>query len=192
MNFLAHLLLSGDDDELKIGNFIGDSVRGSDLSIYPTRVQDGIRLHRGIDRYTDTHHIVMNSKVRLRPKYHKYAPVIVDMYYDHFLASLWTDYSNISLEQFVQESHELLNAKIDVMPERAQYMLPFMIEGNWLLGYRDLSGLDRSLTGLSERSTFKSNMENATEDLKQDYKQYKGEFQEFFPDLINFVRTFIH
>ena len=87
MNYLAHLYLSGNDDELKLGNFIGDSVRGSDLSMYPPRVQDGIILHRGIDRYTDSHHVVMKSKLRLRPKYHKYAPVIVDMFYDHFLGA---------------------------------------------------------------------------------------------------------
>lgn len=190
MNFLAHLFLSGDDDELKVGNFIGDSVKGRDLSAYPTRVQDGIRLHRNIDSYTDTHHIVMKSKLRLRPKYHKYAPVIIDMFYDHFLASLWRDYSKITLEQFIQESYDLLNSKIDIMPERTQFMLPYMIKGNWLLGYKDLVGLDRSLTGMSKRSSFKSNMENATGDLEQDYEMYKQEFQAFFPDLIAFSNPF--
>ena len=189
MNFLAHLFLSGGDDELKVGNFIGDSVKGRDLSAYPARVQDGIRLHRSIDRYTDTHHIVMNSKLRLRPKYHKYAPVIIDMFYDHFLASLWGDYSKITLEQFIQESYDLLNSKIDIMPERTQFMLPYMIKGNWLLGYRELTGLDRSLTGMSKRSKFKSNMEHAVADLEQDYEKYKQEFQAFFPDIIGFVTT---
>ena len=190
MNFLAHLFLSGDDDELKVGNFIGDSVKERDLSTYPASVQDGIRLHRSIDRYTDTHHIVMNSKLRLRPKYHKHAPVIVDMFYDHFLASLWGDYSKITLEQFIQESHNLLNSKIDIMPERTQFMLPYMIKGNWLLGYRELTGLDRSLTGMSKRSKFKSNMEHAVADLERDYEKYKQEFQAFFPDLIIFVIPF--
>lgn len=191
MNYLAHLLLSGDDDELKLGNFIGDSVKGNNLSNYPARVQEGIRLHRGIDHYTDSHHIVMKSKLRLRPKYHKYAPVIVDMFYDHLLACLWEDYSNISLEQFIQESYTLLNNNIDIMPERAQIMLPYMIEGNWLLGYRKLTGLNRSLTGMSKRSVFKSNMEYATTDLKQEYKIYQREFQAFFPDLEVFVKAII-
>ena len=190
MNFLAHLYLSGDDDELKIGNFIGDSVKGRDLSEYSPRVQDGIRLHRGIDRYTDTHHIVMNSKLRLRPKYHKYAPVIVDMFYDHFLASLWPDYSNVPLEAYIQSCHDLLIAQKDMMPKRAQYMLSYMIEDQWLLGYRELSGLDRSLTAMSERSSFKSNMEQATADLEQHYKLYKQEFQSFFPDLESFAKNF--
>ena len=190
MNYLAHLYLSGNDDELKLGNFIGDSVRGSDLSMYPPRVQDGIILHRGIDRYTDSHHVVMKSKLRLRPKYHKYAPVIVDMFYDHFLASLWGDYSDTALEDFVDECHKMLNDKIDIMPDRAQFILPHMIAGRWLLRYRELEGLNQSLTGMAERSSFKSNMEYATNDLEQDYQLYKEEFQEFFPDLKKFVKTF--
>ncbi|MBL4754323.1 MAG: DUF479 domain-containing protein [Flavobacteriales bacterium] len=192
MNFLAHLYLSGNDDELKIGNFIGDAVKGRDLSEYSPRVQDGIRLHRGIDRYTDTHPIVLKSKLRLRPKYHKYAPVIVDMFYDHFLASLWADYSKVPLEAFIHSCHDLLNSQKDMMPNHAQYILPYMIEGQWLLGYRELSGLDCSLTGMSERSSFKSNMEHATADLEKDYESYRQEFQSFFPDLEKFVRTFTH
>lgn len=190
MNYLAHLYLSGDDEELKLGNFIGDSVKGSDLSRFPPRVQDGIRLHRGIDLYTDSHHIVMKSKLRLRPSYRKYAPVIVDMFYDHFLASLWVDYSHKTLEEFILESHDLLNSQINTMPERAQYMLPYMIKGQWLLRYKELSGLNRSLTGMAERSRFISNMENATGDLEQDYDLYKQEFQAFFPDLQAFSKAF--
>jgi len=190
MNFLAHLFLSGNDDELKIGNFIGDFVKGRDLSAYPARVQDGIRLHRSIDEYTDSHPMVMNSKVRLRPSYHKYSPVIVDMFYDHFLASLWDNYSQMPVEEFIEETHKLLSSRINIMPERSRFMLPYMINGNWLLGYRELSGLQRSLAGMSKRSRFQSNMEYATTDLEQDYEKYKLEFQAFFPELIKFVRSY--
>ncbi|MBL4734037.1 MAG: DUF479 domain-containing protein [Flavobacteriales bacterium] len=189
MNYLAHLFLSGEDVELMFGNFIGDSVKGGNLSQYSSRVQDGIRLHRAIDQYTDAHHVVMKSKERLRPKYHKYAPVIVDMFYDHFLASLWEDYSEIALDRYIQNCYDLLLARIDSMPKRAQFMLPYMIDGNWLLNYKDLEGLNRALTGLAERSSFKSNMEHATADLERDYGLYKEEFSKFLPDLMGFVKN---
>jgi acyl carrier protein phosphodiesterase len=95
------------------------------------------------------------------------------------------------LEDFVEETYELLRSKIEVMPDRTQFMLPFMIKGNWLLGYRELNGLRRSLSGMSKRSRFKSNMEHATTDLELDYEQYKLEFQAFFPEVIKFTRTCI-
>src|SRR5688572_23493915 len=100
MNFLAHLYLSGDFDELMIGNFMADFVKGKPSpSIHPQIVK-GIELHRQIDTYTDTHPIVKASKVRLQPTYRKYAGVIVDMYYDHFLAIHWQKYSSVSLHEF--------------------------------------------------------------------------------------------
>ena len=88
MNFLAHIYLSGDDDELKIGNFIADSVKGKKFSQFPDQVQKGITLHRKIDSYTDSHPIVRESVLRLFPKYGHYSSVIVDILYDHFFSSL--------------------------------------------------------------------------------------------------------
>jgi acyl carrier protein phosphodiesterase len=80
MNYLAHLYLSADRPLLAIGNFIADHVKGSMADQYDGEVRDGIRLHRMIDEFTDSHPIVEKSKARLRPDFRKYAPVIVDLY----------------------------------------------------------------------------------------------------------------
>lgn len=183
MNFLAHLFLSGVKDEIKIGNFIADSVKGSDLSEFPTMVQTGILLHRKIDHYTDNHPVVLKSKVRLRPQFHKYSPVIVDVFYDHFLAKNWNNYASQPLEEFIACAYKLLSDNFDLLPGRTQMMLPYMIKDNWLLHYGAIEGIRRALSGMARRSKFESKMELATISLEKDYKQFQEEFETFFPEL---------
>ena len=84
MNFLAHLYLSGDDDFVKIGNFMADGIRGKDYQNYPERIQLGVLLHRAIDTYTDNHTIFRQGKHRLHEKYGHYSGVIMDILYDYF------------------------------------------------------------------------------------------------------------
>ena len=105
MNFLAHLYLSGDNPKVKVGNFIGDFVKGKNLKDrFEADIARGIGLHREIDWFTDTHSIVKQSKDRLRPKYRHYSGVIVDIFYDHFLAKNWDRYSKQLLPDFAEES----------------------------------------------------------------------------------------
>jgi len=188
MNFLAHIFLSGDDEEVMIGNFIADAVKGRDYLGYSDGIVKGILLHRRIDAFTDSHVVVGQSKQRLRPKYRKYAGVIVDMYYDHFLSKYWDNYSEISLSQFVDYAYGLFQSWVDCLPSRIQLMLPHMIESDWLTSYTHLEGITRALKGLSRRTKYESGMEYAVGDLKQDYHEYKCEFELFFPELMDFSR----
>ncbi len=97
MNFLAHLYLSPDNTEIIIGNFIADHIVGNKFQQYSDAIQKGIMLHREIDTYTDAHAIVRRSKRRLNERYRHYNGVIIDIFYDHFLAVNWNTYSNIPL-----------------------------------------------------------------------------------------------
>src|ERR1700741_2833759 len=103
MNFLAHIYLSGNDEDVIMGNFMGDFVTGRHYEGLNAGMIKGVELHRKIDEFTDTHPVVQQSKERLYKNYHKYAPVIVDIFYDHFLAANWSKYSNIELEKFTQD-----------------------------------------------------------------------------------------
>ncbi len=183
VNFLAHIYLSRQDDLLKIGNFIGDFVKGREIEDYSEEVQKGIRLHREIDRFTDNHPVVLQSKKRLRPKYRHYAPVIVDVYYDHFLASMWSDYSRQELKQFTLDFYALTESHIDIIPAKARHMLGYMKRDNWLYNYQFLEGIHRALSGMSRRTSYNSHMEESIVDLKENYEAFKSEFVEFFPDL---------
>lgn len=184
MNFLAHAFLSGDDPDLLLGNFIADSVKGKQLDLYTPAVANGIRLHRLIDTFTDTHEVVGETKARLRPKYKKFAPVIADMYYDHFLASRFERFGKESLQVYTQWVYAIIQRSFDLLPERMQHIFPHMMQHDWLSGYAQLEGLNRALTGMSRRASFVSGMETAALELQENYSLYAAEFEDFFPELI--------
>lgn len=184
MNFLAHLYLSGDDPKVMVGNFIGDFVRGRDLKEqFGEGIARGVELHRAIDEFTDKHTTVKLSKTRLWPTYRHYSAVIVDIFYDHFLAARWKDYSDEPLELYAQRAYQLMHDHHLILPEQVKHMLMYMTRGNWLVNYAQVEGIQRALTGMSRRATFESKMEQSVEDLKRDYMEYETEFRAFFPEL---------
>ncbi len=187
MNFLAHIFLSGDNEELMVGNFIADFVKGKKMFDYPEGIRKGIQLHRQIDYFTDNHSITARSKDPLRVKYRHYSGVIVDLYYDHFLAKNFEDYSNQNLKEYSEKTYKILKGYDHLLPEGVKYFLPFMIERNWLLNYATPEGIDRALTGLSKRVSFENRMNEAIQDLEAFYPAFEADFREFFPDLITFV-----
>lgn len=192
MNFLAHIYLSGDDEELMIGNFIGDFVKGKAWEEYAESVQQGILLHRSIDQYTDNHEIVMKSKERLRPKYRHYSPVIADVFYDHFLSSLWQNYHDTPLLNYTDDFYKIADRNKAIIPESAQYMLSYMRRDNWLYNYQFIKGIRQALTGMSRRTPFNSRMEEAADDLLEDYEYYKQDFEAFFPQLVAHTQSFLN
>ena len=183
MNFLAHLYLSNNNEELMIGNFIADHVKGNKFSLFPDNIQKGILLHRAIDSYTDTHEIVRVSKRRLHERYGHYDGVIIDIFYDHFLAINWRDYSEIPLDIFVNSVYDLLQSNINTLPQKTQDILPSMIEYNWLYNYQFAKGIKAVLNGMNNRTNGKSNMNLAIKDLLLHYDDFKNDFTIFFKDL---------
>ncbi len=187
MNYLAHIYLSGDDEALKIGNFIADSVKGKEHLKYPTEIQQGILLHRAIDSFTDSHEIFKASSSRLFPDFRHYSPVIVDMFYDHFLAVNWNRYSDIPLSTYTKDFYKLLQDNFQILPQKVQNFLPYMMAHNWLLSYADLDGLRKILSQMSRRVPGEVDMGEAVENLKADYKIFESEFFIFFEELKNFT-----
>lgn len=188
MNFLAHLYLSDNYEHLMLGNFIADAVKGKQIENFSDEIKEGIYLHREIDKFTDSHPIFKSSCQRLNEKYHKFSGVIVDMFYDHFLAKNWNDYSNESLNSFVAKTYSLLLRNYFVIPAKSKRILPFMILQNWLANYANFKGLQWSFEGMARRTKFNSGMENVIYDLKKDYEKYEKEFKDFFPEIISFTK----
>ena len=188
MNFLAHIYLSFGDDEIAIGNFIADSIRGNKIDHLPQRIQKGIILHREIDTYTDSHSIPKISSKRLHKNYSHYSRVIVDIYYDHFLAKNWSNYSNIPLKIFVNDFYDLLEKNYSILPNGVQRMMPYMISDNWLYNYSNMEGIDRVLNGMNRRTKNKSKMNFAILDLEEHYMEFEKEFTAFFNELILFSK----
>lgn len=193
MNFLAHIYLSGDDNLLKIGNFVADSIRGKDYLNYPTKIQQGVILHREIDTYTDAHEIWRKSKKLIVPQYNHYAAVLIDMYYDHFLAKNWIQYSSIPLEEYTQRFYTELQENFTILPVKVQNFLHIMLEENWLVKYRSIEGLKYILTQMDRRTKGISKMSFATTELIEHYKTFEEHFSTFFIELqehlIDFRKT---
>lgn len=185
MNFLAHIYLSEDNDLIKIGNFIADGIRGKQFENYHPEIQKGIILHRFIDTYTDAHPIFRKSTKRLHKEYHHYAGVIVDVFYDHFLAKNWNHYSDEKLETFVDHFYQSLGDNYDLLSERTQGMMPYMIKNNWLVSYQSVEGINGILTQMDRRTKNQSKMRFATNELKEYYAEFENEFTSFFKDLKN-------
>ena len=192
VNFLAHLYLSGNDPNIQLGNFIGDFVKGRNLTEqFDASIAKGIELHRSIDEFTDHHPIVKLSKDRLRDKYRHYAAVIVDIFYDHYLAKNWDRFHKTFLPDYAESVYEMIMSKENILPERVKWMMPYMIKQDWLTNYSRIGGIGRVLGGMSRRTSFDSKMNEAVEDLKLGYADYEKEFFEFFPQLEAHSRDFL-
>lgn len=188
MNYLAHLFLAGTDPEMILGNFIADHVKGSDVLKYSHTIRKGISMHRAIDTFTDQHPVVKESIARLRTDFRKYAGVIVDMYYDHYLSLHWDEYSNQELIDFTRSRYDILNTFLAIIPARSARLLYYMEKQNWLLSYGSFDGMQQAFNGMSRRTTFESKMELAVVNLKAGYPEFLQEFRQFFPDLQSYVQ----
>ncbi|HLN94494.1 MAG TPA: ACP phosphodiesterase [Flavobacterium sp.] len=188
MNFLAHIYLSGDNELVQIGNLMADGIRGKRYDEFPPDVRTGILLHREIDTFTDAHPIFRESTKRLHSHYHHYAGVIVDVFYDHFLAHNWTLYSTQPLEDFVARFYDNLERHYDLLTDRTRDMMPPMIRHNWLLSYRDVDGIARIMTQMDHRTGNVSGMRNCVGELLEYYEEFGTEFRVFFEELRTFCR----
>ncbi|TDD75445.1 acyl carrier protein phosphodiesterase [Flavobacterium caseinilyticum] len=189
MNFLAHIYLSGDHELIKIGNFMADGIRGKHFETYPIEIQKGIILHRAIDTFTDAHPIFRKSTKKLHEKYHHYAGVIVDVFYDHFLAKNWSTYSQEKLEDFIERFYQSLHDNHINLSERTKQIMPYMIQHNWLVSYQTVEGINRILTQMDQRTKNESKMRFATNELSEFYSEFEDEFTNFFQELILFSNT---
>ncbi|GAB4125306.1 MAG: acyl carrier protein phosphodiesterase [Raineya sp.] len=190
LNFLAHIYLSGEDQAIRTGNFIADAIRGNQLASYPLLVQKGIRLHRAIDAFTDQHPIVLQSTERLRESQKKYAPVVVDIFYDHFLAKNWQNYHQEDLYSYTQRFYEGIRQETH-LPSKIQHLLPYMIRQNWLYNYRKISAIKQVFAGMSKRTSFPSNLLEAPKMLEEYYEDFQQDFEAFFPEIILYVMDWL-
>ena len=188
MNFLAHIFLSNNDNQITIGNFIADGIRGKRYKKYPIEIQKGILLHRQIDTFTDAHPTVRLSTKRLHENYGHYSGVIVDILYDHFLAKNWSHYSDIPLTEYIEGFYDLLEDNFETLPVRIQKMMPHMIADNWLLSYAEIEGIQKVLDGMNRRTKNISGMNTATVELQEFYVEFEEEFTSFFEELRTFSK----
>jgi acyl carrier protein phosphodiesterase len=186
MNYLAHLFLAGPEHGLMVGGFIADLVKGKAINQYSNEIQEGIKLHRAIDQFTDTHPIVEQVKIQLRPQYRKYSGVVADVLADHYLAINWNKYSNVLLSDFSTDVYAVLHQYKHQMPEKAHYLLHYMSLQDWLTNYQYAEGIKRALGGLARRAVFDSGMENGYTDWERNAILFEQLFELFIPQIMDY------
>jgi len=184
MNFLAHLFLSGESKEIRVGNFIADAVKGLQYKQYPADVQKGIKLHRAIDSFTDNHPAIHQSKERIRPFYGKYSGIVIDVLYDHFLSINWINYTSDDLNGFIKNNYLIMLQHFDILPSEVKRFLPFLVVNNWLGSYQRIDGVKSVLERMSKHTTLPDYTLQLVEIYHSNFENFQNEFNVFFPELI--------
>lgn len=183
MNYLAHFYLSGNNKQLMLGNYMGDFIKASEVEALPSEIKKGVMLHRFIDEYTDNHQEVLKSKELVRPYFKKYSPVVIDIFYDHFLALNWEKYHSDKLEDFAKKVYDLLESNIDLLPKKSLRFLQYLTQNNMLVNYKSINGMEKVFQGMSYRASFNSGMEKAHVILQKHFVELEMHFNSFFPEL---------
>jgi acyl carrier protein phosphodiesterase len=190
MNYLAHLFLAKDSTESLIGNMMGDFVKGSIHGKYHNKeIVKGIQLHRKVDCFTDAHPKTLESKKLMSPKRRRFAGIILDIAYDHYLSKHWAKYSDQELNHFIFNAYETLEQNKNTLPDKLQSILPRMIKENWLGTYLELSGVELTLNRISNRLKRKNALLGSVKEITRNYQTLEENFLIFFPDVIRFAKT---
>ena len=187
MNYLVHFLLAGDDDELRLGNVLGDFVKGRverfEHRGLTERLRTGIQLHRTIDAFSDRHPAVLRSKRILAPDYGRLSGVIVDVFYDHVLARRWAEHHPRPLPVYAQEVYRTLQDNLHRLPLALHPLVIAMSRGDWLRGYASRHGIDRTLQGMATRRPVAAGIGTAGRMLLEHFERFSADFDEFLPEL---------
>lgn len=191
MNHLAHCFLSFDDEDVLVGNFIGDHVKGSHWKAYPEGVQRGILLHRAIDSFTDSHPMTDRSVARLRPFAGRWSPPFVDILYDHLLAISWDRYTEEPFEVFTEKMYRRLERRAAEMPLVLQDRVPKMVAGRFLHGYQSREGLEWVLDRFRRRLPGDFDTAGMGRFFFDELEAFSEDFNAFFPDLLAEARKVV-
>jgi acyl carrier protein phosphodiesterase len=194
MNWLAHIFLAEPNTESRLGNLLGDFVKGAARKELNLELQRGIACHTAIDSFTDRHPIVAESKVRITPPQRRFAGVIIDVLYDHLLLKNWQLYSNVSIDDFITEIYTTFGT-YSAIPVTTKTEIDRMIRDDLLRSYRELTGVESALTRISRRLERRMNrtftLELAMTDIVANYDKLDRDFQIFFPQLRSHVDEWI-
>lgn len=191
MNYLAHLLLADNTDASRVGNLLGDFTRGSIDELaeqYPAELVRGIQMHRAVDSFTDNHAVFKECKLLLAAERRRFAGIIVDILFDHYLCKYWHDYSDIPLNDFCQQVYYAFEKHPEWQAGKLREAFPHMKTENWLMAYSSIEGIELTLQRVSRRTPRVGAIAQGIDDFKNNYAEFEEKFHAYMPDLVNFVR----
>lgn len=187
MNYLAHLHLGGPQPGELLGSLYGDFVKGSLQGRWPADIEAGIRLHRQIDAFTDSHPLVLQAKQRFPSERRRYAGILIDLFFDHCLAAHWHDYADEPLRDFTARVYRILREEVE-LPGKLALIVPRMAAQDWLGSYRDFAVMEQVVAGMSSRLSRPQGLAGGFAELERLYEPLQQDFRDFYPQLQAFVR----
>lgn len=185
MNFLAHLHIADHCSSHLLGNLLGDFVKGDPSKQYQADISNGIKLHRFVDRITDHHPIVEECKPHFKGAARRFAPIALDMFWDHCLAKHWHTFHQCSLDQFVSDAYQRVDRDVgDDLPERFLLLHSKMWSGGWLQSYQDLENIEFALHRMSKRSPRLADLTTTFAVLDQEYELLEAKFPILYSDVL--------
>ena len=189
MNWLAHLYLSDKHVESRMGNILADVIKGKDRKQLSPTIRQGIRCHQAVDAFTDYHPVFGRCQQYIRSELRRYSGIVVDVFYDHFLACHWTTFSDVELKVFTSEIYRSFLASPVPLPIKAKLLFQRMSEEDWLAGSADLAEIKDTLLRITRRLKRPVELIQTLDDLERNYADFERDFLEFFPDLCKHVRN---
>ena len=188
MNYLAHLYLSEPSEDAWLGSLLGDFVKGPLDGRYSAAITRGIVLHRKIDTFTDAHPVVLQSKSRISTDRRRYAGIMIDMFYDHFLAKYWHEFHAQPLGAFTDRIYAVLEQRHAMLPARLQQMAPKMAQWHWLESSADVGSIRTALDRMGQRLTRENRLLHSADELTEHYAGLETDFRAFLPQVREFSR----
>ena len=185
MNYLSHLFLSQPTIESRVGNLLGDFRKGVDISSLPNKVSLGYDNHRLVDRFTDSHAKVEDLRALISPQRRRFAGIMLDMVFDHFLIVHWHNFEDRSFQLCRDVYYQDLKNGQHLMPERMQKVTTKLAENDWFSAYSELDGIGFALDRISERIRFENDFAGSITELETHKNQMEDVFLAFFPELVN-------
>lgn len=190
MNFLAHTYLSPKNNLIMLGNLSGDFVKGRIMNDLNKDIVSGVRLHREIDTFTDSHEKFKSAKRIISPYFNHYSGVIIDMFFDYFLAKKWNEQNPLQLKSHIDEVYKSGIENHLILPEKFQSVLPNMIKHDWLSMYSTHDGLKNILRQMTNRIDNKALLYEGVELLIEHEIQLEYLFNEFWISITSVFETF--
>lgn len=194
MNYIAHLHLAKHTQTSLVGNFLGDFVKGSALADFPLNIQLGVRLHRQIDTFTDSHPRVVALKRDFPKPIRRYAGIALDVYFDHLLIQHWQQFSAPKLPMhtlFKQFYRDLEQLNYEVSPHFTRVRAG-LISHQWLADYENLSACLRAMQTIEKRFSRPTKFaQQAMDYISENDSELRQSFLHFYPDLLRHSELFV-
>lgn len=189
MNYLAHLLISPDHAQSRLGNIMADFMRDVKTEKLPDKVWEGVKLHRVVDGFTDAHAVVKDLRRLFSPEKRRFSGIVLDVAFDHFLIKHWDKYTSYDFNEFVDHCYQDLWEHRELMPPRMEMVVGWMIKRDWIRSYSELDHVGRALDGLASRLKMKHGFHGSIQEVYENHGAIESGFLNFFPELLNHVEN---